>query len=152
MAKRKQAAKKSPLNLILLLLLLFVGLAFLHKYLKTSVSNQQIATKGTTTIYKGMFPCADCSGIDMELILYPATYTIKQTYIGKNAAPFVTKGKWSATRGTPNDPNATVYELDPQDPGLTQYFLKVDDNTLQALDNSKEDIESPFSMTLTKQN
>ncbi|GGZ99183.1 hypothetical protein DC083_09215 [Ignatzschineria ureiclastica] len=39
-------------------------------------------------VYKGQYPCADCSGIDVELTLdYNGNYDLKQTYLdvkGKN--------------------------------------------------------------------
>lgn len=39
-------------------------------------------------MYKGVLPCADCKGIETELILYKdQTYTITRKYLGKGGAP-----------------------------------------------------------------
>ncbi|MFN4286301.1 MAG: copper resistance protein NlpE [Lacibacter sp.] len=46
--------------------------------------------------YKGVLPCADCEGIETELMLHKdSTYMLRQTYLGKAAAPVVnTDGNW----------------------------------------------------------
>ena len=47
------------------------------------------------------------------------------------------EGKWVIVRGTKNDANAIVYQLDPDKPGNSFYFLKGDDNILFILDENK---------------
>lgn len=48
-------------------------------------------------IYKGELPCADCEGIKTELTINSdKTYTLHETYLGKDNTPLETKGtfKW----------------------------------------------------------
>lgn len=46
--------------------------------------------------YKGVLPCADCEGIETELMLHKdSTYMLRQTYLGKTAAPvYNSDGNW----------------------------------------------------------
>lgn len=48
------------------------------------------------------------------------------------------KGKWILTKGTHNDPNATVIQLDPDHPDTSLFLLKGDDNVLFILNGNKE--------------
>lgn len=46
--------------------------------------------------YKGVLPCADCEGIETVLTLdYDGNYTLKNTYMGKDASVFETSGKFT---------------------------------------------------------
>ena len=54
-------------------------------------------------------------------------------------------------RGTPQDENATVYELDPDQPGRAQYFLKVGDERVMMLDRDRNPILSDLNFTLALQ-
>lgn len=46
--------------------------------------------------YKGVLPCADCEGIETELTLdRDGSYTLKTTYLGKNATPFENSGTYT---------------------------------------------------------
>jgi putative hemolysin len=104
--------------------------------------------------FRGILPCADCSGLDTRLLLIQnssqeakGTYVLKEKYIDKS--PFIiTKGKWQTLKGNSRDPNATVYVLNPDKPNELSYFLKVDDQTIQSLDNDKNEIQSPFNLSL----
>jgi predicted secreted protein len=73
--------------------------------------------------YQGKLPCADCSEIQQQLLLYAKSpsqltdtaYVLKQTYMsapGGNPA-FIETGAWKVLRGTPADANAIVYRLTP---------------------------------------
>lgn len=45
--------------------------------------------------YAGTLPCADCEGIRTTLTLTQAgSYTLTETYQGKDGKPFVTRGKF----------------------------------------------------------
>ena len=46
-------------------------------------------------------------------------------------------GKWALVRGTLDDPDATVIQLDPDQPEKSVYLLKGDENVLFILDSSK---------------
>jgi hypothetical protein len=119
----------------------------------------------TTTVYTGTTPCGDvprslnkisseakCDIILWELTLYrnsgddmPTVFSLtseSRHYInnrdyksgGRNTN---ISGKWSIRKGTKSDPNAIVYVLNPDNPGSSVSFLRVDENLLHLLTNDK---------------
>jgi len=92
---------------------------------------------------------ADCERIQWKLILYqdpntlaPTTYQLNSTYgLTEQGAPGFMRGgtqveiqgKWILVKGTNTNPEAVVYQLDPDDPQISLSFLKVDDNLLHLL-------------------
>jgi uncharacterized lipoprotein NlpE involved in copper resistance len=53
--------------------------------------------------YQGVLPCADCEGIDTELVLNEdGTFKRTMTYLGKEGEPVVNEGSftWTADGGT----------------------------------------------------
>ena len=108
--------------------------------------------------FVGQLPCADCSGIEEQLTLYQddataaaGSYVLTDTYIGKSVAPHATKGGWRLVRGSAKDPDARVYRLDPDDHGLSQYYLAASINALKPLDQERKEIAAPVDMTLHRQ-
>ena len=110
--------------------------------------------------YHGVLPCADCSGIDTDLALYAKSahefvntrYVMKLTY-QKGKGPgktFGESGTWAALRGTPEDPNATVYQLTSSKNGQVMNFLKIGANQLESLDKDQHRIETNMPHTLTR--
>jgi|SRR5450432_629138 hypothetical protein len=107
--------------------------------------------------YRGVLPCADCSGIETEVSLFAksstdpfnARYAIKRTYQGR-ATTWTEIGSWSIVRGTPDDSNATVYELKPKDGGQASYFLQVSDNEILQLDSERRRIDAKMNFSLKK--
>ncbi|MGC1632333.1 MAG: copper resistance protein NlpE, partial [Gelidibacter sp.] len=76
--------------------------------------------------YEGEVPCADCDGIKTVITInQDSTFTIKETYLGKEAKPYETKGtfKWD-DKGQ---------KLIFSDPNRQSYF--VGENTLTQLDS-----------------
>ena len=47
-------------------------------------------------------------------------------------------GKWALVKGTADDPEATVIQLDPDQPEKSMFLLKGDENVLFILDGSKK--------------
>lgn len=79
-------------------------------------------------IYKGTTPCADCEGIENELILNPDhTYVLKTVYKGKEMNSFEEKGsfKWDETGS----------KITLQYPKENPYRYFVGENTLTQLDS-----------------
>jgi len=116
-------------------------------------------TKSKTTTYEGVLPCADCSGLKTELTLNrnartsaPETYKLRETYLGKSAGTRTTTGKWTIVRGTPDNPDATVYQLNPDKPQEVTNFLVVNDNQIRQLDRDRREIKSTLNFTLTIRN
>ncbi len=46
-------------------------------------------------IYVGTLPCADCEGIETELILHSSTYQLSSTYLNKKDEPFKESGPYT---------------------------------------------------------
>ena len=111
--------------------------------------------------FAGMLPCADCSGIHLELTLYappsknsPGDYELKQTYEGSRQtnSAYTEKGTWIVVRGSAKNPNATVYELDSAGSDSKQFYLRADKNTLRLLDRQKQEIPPQLPHTLKRVN
>lgn len=105
-------------------------------------------------IYQGALPCADCEGIKTTLTFFGnETYSLQETYLtnrpGKHV--FMTRGKYATMRGTATDPNATVYQLNPDKPTDIRNFLRVGANRIKQLDRDQREINAPFDYTLTMQ-
>ena len=91
--------------------------------------------------FEGLLPCADCPGLKTELVLTPkgegwaeGTYRLTETYL-ERGGPTVTTGEWTTLRGDAVDPDATVYQLDPDKPHGSRYFLRVgQDEAIRTLD------------------
>lgn len=105
--------------------------------------------------FEGVLPCADCSGLQTRLRLQEdkhgagkGTYFLSEDYLGKSPKPFKSSGRWEAVKGTPKDPAATVYVLDPSKPKKTRYFLLRTDGSLLSLDGERNEIDAPFDLSL----
>ncbi|MDB5210229.1 MAG: hypothetical protein JWQ30_1056 [Sediminibacterium sp.] len=103
-------------------------------------------------VFDGRSPCQEiakelnvkaipeCIKIKWRLILYRDSITQAPTryhlegFVYRNPPR---EGKWSIVRGTANDPNAEVIQLDP-DKQSSMFFFKADDNVLFILDNKKK--------------
>jgi putative hemolysin len=107
--------------------------------------------------FRGKLPCADCIGLEMQLTLVKksegatdGTYILKETYLGK-AGPFISSGSWTTLRGNARDPDAIIYELNPDKPKEARFFLRVTEDSIKMVDRQKNDIPSPFDLMLRKQ-
>ncbi|WP_158791003.1 copper resistance protein NlpE [Granulicella sp. L60] len=111
--------------------------------------------------YKGTMPCADCSGLDMVLRLYAkgkydttyAFYVRTQTYRGAphGDVTFSDRGEWFLSRGDATDPDATVYQLNPDDAQRADSFLVEEKGAaLVQLDREQKPIDTTMNMTLRK--
>lgn len=77
-------------------------------------------------VYQGLTPCADCSGIQTELVLNKNnTYMLMTQFIGKSTRQFVEKGKFAWGEG-----NSVI--LTSRDGKTTRHYL-IGDNTLTQL-------------------
>lgn len=105
--------------------------------------------------FEGVLPCADCAGLDTRLKLKEdklgaekGTYFLSENYIGKSPKPFKSSGRWETVKGTPKDPAATVYVLDPDKPKKVRYYLLRADGSLLSLDGERNEIDAPFDLSL----
>lgn len=111
--------------------------------------------------YKGMLPCADCSGLDTELTLYAkgrfdmtdAFYIETRTYRGSRDGDvmFSDRGMWAVLKGDAEDANATVYQLNPDRPEEEQAYLVKDGGAaLVQLDRELKRIDTKMDLTLKR--
>jgi copper homeostasis protein (lipoprotein) len=112
-------------------------------------------------VYKGTMPCADCSGLDTVLRLYAkskfdttyAFYVRTQTYVGAphGDVTLSDRGEWTVLRGDATDPDATVYQLNPDDEQHSEALLVQDKGAaLDQLDRDLKAIETTRNMTLKR--
>lgn len=99
---------------------------------------------------------ADCMKVKWDLTLYQdpgtltaTTYELRGTFYRQR----VREGKWTIVRGTKANPNAVVYQLDPDKPQGSLCFLKADNNILFFLDRERNLMlgNGDFSYTLNKE-
>ncbi len=111
----------------LLLIVLFFNACQSNQEKKTTTDKHStehtLSCEGT---YKGTFPCADCSGIEVSLQLNSdKTFVYQMVYIDKEDARFEYKGNYSVEKNilTIQENNEPVY-------------FSVGDNTLTLLDSN----------------
>ena len=110
-----------------------------HRPASQVQDNQHIDTIRTSRnsvnwdgIYKGLIPCADCEGINVQIILQTdETYKISYQYIGKEDTLFSFSGKFTW------DDNGSIITLDCN--GFAPHYL-VGSNRLIQLDMDKKRI------------
>ena len=112
-------------------------------------------------VYKGTMPCADCSGLETLLRLYAkgkfdttyAFYVRTQTYRGAphGDVTLSDRGEWTVLRGDAADPDATVYQLNPDDEQHSEALLVQDKGAaLEELDRDLKPIETTMNVTLKR--
>src|SRR5580704_9500117 len=104
--------------------------------------------------YRGVLPCADCPGIDTTLSLLADSpthtrYVLKSSYQERNNTLTET-GTWTIVHGTPDNPDATVYQLKPKNGGQPTNFLRVSDNEVLQLDSERRRMDSKLNFSLKK--
>ena len=117
-------------------------------------------------VFRGNTPCsaqarplpqipsdAECDQMIWSLVLYqdiqtktPTTYQLNAAYglskqgtndLIRDGTAIVMDGPWTITTGTKSDPDATVYQLNPDDLGTTVSFLKVGEDMVHVLSSDK---------------
>jgi copper homeostasis protein (lipoprotein) len=112
-------------------------------------------------VYKGTMPCADCSELETVLRLYAkgkfdttyAFYVRTQTYRGAphGDVTLSDRGEWTVLRGDATDPDATVYQLNPDDEQHSEALLVQDKGAaLEQLDRDLKPIETTMNVTLKR--
>jgi copper homeostasis protein (lipoprotein) len=112
-------------------------------------------------VYKGTLPCADCDGLVTVLRLYAkgkfdttyAFYVRTQTYRGAPHGDVTTsdRGEWTVLRGDATDPDAAVYQLNPDDEQHSEALLVQDKGAaLEQLDRDLKPIEVTMNMILKR--
>lgn len=98
----------------------------------------------------------DCIKVKWDLTLYqdpntltPTSYKLRGTFFRER----IREGKWSIVRGTKTNPNAVVYQLDPDKSQGSLFLLKADSDILFFLDRDRNFLvgNSNFSYTLNRE-
>ena len=84
-----------------------------------------------------------------SITLKPATYIIRKVV---DNIPRDVTGNWSIIKGTPSNPSAVIYQLDPDKPGETISLLAGDESVIFFLNNDNELYvgNGDFGFTLNK--
>ena len=99
--------------------------------------------------YTGILPCADCAGIRTDLWIYAeqpsgeaSRYGLRETYIGTRGGDRTVEraGRLAVIRGTANDREATVYQLESDRADARRNFVRAGDNELRLLDREKREL------------
>ncbi len=104
--------------------------------------------------YKGVWPCADCPGIQVELTLNnsPAesfgTFQMSSVYQERNVKALLEKGEWRILKGTAERP--LIYQLTFDPNGRTQFFKRINPTQLRLLDQNQNPLPASMPYTLTK--
>ncbi|GGH35982.1 copper resistance protein NlpE N-terminal domain-containing protein [Dyadobacter endophyticus] len=146
--------------------LLFITACFivLQNAVAQSASPANIPSKTTTRqpiaeganvwgVFHGRVPCqtmaevmhisvhANCEKLKWGFTFFQDPQTQKPTTYAWDGSLFRDKprtGKWTLVKGTAENPEATVIQLDPDQPEKSIYLLKGDENVLFILDGSKK--------------
>lgn len=149
-----------------ILLTLLIGTLGLSSFIKPTQVIPTAGSSPIFWVFVASSPCgglprkllnlpenADCELIRWKLILHydpttnaPTSYYLTCTYgqylngtsglIG-GGTKVEFQGKWAMAKGSQNDPNAVVYQLDIAKPQMQLSFQKIDGNLLHLLDSDK---------------
>lgn len=136
---------------------------------KILISSAISGDKPLQQVFDGRTPCQEIAGdhpemnasqscfkLKWRLILkwdsvnyLPATYTLRKVVDNE---PRDVSGKWTIKKGTRTNPNAIIYQLEPDKPGESISFLVGDDNILFFLNQNNELYtgNENFSFTLNR--
>lgn len=146
------------------LLFIAVNLIMLQNAVAQSASPVNIPSKTTTRqpiaeganvwgVFHGRVPCQtmapvmhisvepNCEKLKWGFTFFQDPQSKKPTNYEWDGSLFRDKprtGKWALIRGTADDPEATVIQLDPDQPEKSVFLLKGDENVLFILDGSKK--------------
>ncbi|MAM58318.1 MAG: hypothetical protein CMN25_13360 [Salinicola sp.] len=106
--------------------------------------------------YEGVLPCADCSGIqvDLEMMNMDDTggaYVLNSLYQGRSDEPMTTKGNFLVLKDAGPQQMPTIYELKGAGGNTIYYLRPLDNGDLEVLDTHMQSIQSGADMTLKRQ-
>ena len=157
---------KSIFNFLLLTLALLTVTACATVISKTTTSSPVQTGPSVHGVFEGITPCSpltrplpqipaesNCEQMIWKFILYqdpatgtPTTYTLNSSYgvpkqgtpgLEGGGIPIVMEGSWIIVKGTKIDPDAVVYQLNPDDPQTAVSFLKMAEDILHVLNHDQ---------------
>jgi uncharacterized lipoprotein NlpE involved in copper resistance len=126
-----------------------------------ATGSPQLGTAVLLGMYKGTLPCGDCSGLETTLRLYAkgkfdttyAFYVRTQIYRGAPRGDVVMtdRGGWAVLKGDATNPDATVYQLNPEEEQHSDSLLVTEQgNALVQLDREQKPIDTKMNLTLRR--
>lgn len=117
------------------------------------------ANSSTWVTYKGIVPCADCEGIEMELKLEnqldeeEKEFELTEIYLGTSQGNrnFVTRGTYHINYGIDNDPVAILITLMDEKSEEMKTFVQEEDQGLTLLGKDGKRIDSKLNYRLKKE-
>lgn len=107
--------------------------------------------------FTGTLRCSDCTGVAINLILgadWKGTYRYQmtETHVGEGGArrTVESQGMWQRVRGTAIDPDAVVYQLNPDRPEALRNFAVLDEWRIRQLDRDGTALEPLPDYVLTR--
>jgi len=117
-------------------------------------------------VFEGITPCShltrplpqipadtNCEQMIWAFVLYqdpttrtPTTYTLNSAYgipqprtlgLAGGGTAIAMEGRWAIVKGTKTDPDAVVYQLDPDSPQTTVSFVEINEGILHVLNSDK---------------
>ena len=110
------------------------------------------------SIYSGMLPCADCSGIRTTLTLYrdqysnPTRFELREEYLKGSTVTLsaVERGDWSTASRIKGTTEYQVFTINPKDPSGKRQYLKDAVNAIEMLGKDGKRIDSNLNYRLLK--
>jgi len=108
--------------------------------------------------YVGTLPCAKCDGIRTDLRLFidstgdPTRFELDEMYLGTSEGDrsYRSKGRWKILHGTPDDPNAIIYEFESKQTGVLSFLVLERLYEIRLLDRSHGELNLAIPHTLTR--
>ncbi len=108
-------------------------------------------------VFAGDLPCADCPGMATRLTLVrkdsgwaEGRYLLTQAYRERDVPPLVRTGDWTTLRGDAENPDAVVYQLDPDKDNGGELFRKEGEQTVRALTPAMRPFPAGMPQTLER--
>ncbi len=104
-------------------------------------------------VYEGVFPCADCPGIDATLKISPDFQEYEYTRFFMGQQPIsVKRGKMLVEHGYKKDKDALIFWMNPGDEKEQRYFLQPSDrrDAVILLSPQREFIDSDLNYVLVR--
>ncbi|OLO04010.1 MULTISPECIES: copper resistance protein NlpE [Salinicola] len=106
--------------------------------------------------YEGVLPCADCSGINVDLQMMNmddtgGAYVLNSLYQGRSDEPMVTKGNYIVLEDAGMQQLPLVYQLKGAQGNTIYYLRPLDNGDLEVLDPNMQPVQSGADMTLKRQ-
>ena len=112
-----------------------------------------------TTIYEGLLPCADCTGINTTLkintdygVMQNNKFELISVYQGREPRnTFTEKGNFNTERGLENDPDGTIYVLNwdqPLEKQIYYGYYSANPEKIYLLDKDRKIIKSKLNYFL----